>query len=288
MRTIHFSSIALLALACSLEAPTVPEPEPNSSDPESTVNGNGAEPEGEPTDTPEDPNANDDTEVPNPDLPLDDDMTDMETDMTADEKDPMEVIEEPPPLEDFTAIAAPLEGMRIDDPCTGSPSDAQGATCTHVQNPFSETREVTLAGTAGTTYDVTLRIRGVVEPTRINGGTRPDTSTVNLDGRNYRALPLTIGGQPGDVTYQPWRLSISNPARDYYLNDYELVEHTIFSIDYEVTIEMDGNARVELDVTDGNNVQINNYERYSHEGISGSMNLGQFLQIAVVSVTPRP
>jgi hypothetical protein len=300
MRSIHFCSIGLLALACSMEAPSVPQDDApqtednmNGASDNSADNGTGDNSANASGDVSEDlplagtgtaptTNAPEPTGSDNP--PPEGTNTAGSEDPGPDE-DPMNMDPEEPL--DLLPIAQPLDGLRIDDPCTGSPSTANGATCNHVMNPFHVTKEVTLAGEAGTTYDVTLRIRGVVEPTKMNGGTRPDTSTVTLNGRQYRGQPFTIGGTAGDVTYQPWRLSISNPAKDTYLNDYNLVEHTIFKIDYEVTLEMAGNAKVTLDVNDGNDHEIDNYARYSHDGIPGSQNLGQFVQISVLSVEPH-
>jgi hypothetical protein len=44
---------------------------------------------------------------------------------------------------------------------------------------------------------------------------------------------------------------------------------------------------VTLDVTDANERQIVNYEKYEVMGLPGSMNFGQFVQVNVVSVKPH-
>jgi hypothetical protein len=188
---------------------------------------------------------------------------------------------------DNTDVAKPLDGLRIDDPCSGVASTNPGSTCNHVMNPFHAKTDVTIGGMSGVTYDVTLRIRGVVEPTKVNGGTRPDTSTTMINGKTYRKQPYTVGGTPGDATYQPWLFSVSNPSQNYYFNDYGLTEHTTFLLDYEVTIPMAGGAKATLDVADGNDHEIDNYAKLVNDGIPGSMNLGQYLQINVVSVKPH-
>lgn len=188
---------------------------------------------------------------------------------------------------DYSAVGMPLEGLRIDDPCTGSPSTANGSTCNHVMNPFHKTVDATIGGTPGTTYDVTVRVRGVVEPTKITGGSRPDTSTTMINGKSYRKTPYTIGGTPGDQTYQPWLFSVAKPAQNYFFNDYGLTEHSTFLIDYQVTIPMEGGTKVTLDVNDGNDHEIDNYAKLMNDGIPGSMNLGQYVQLSVVSVKPQ-
>ena len=50
---------------------------------------------------------------------------------------------------------------------------------------------------------------------------------------------------------------------------------------------MAANSTVTLDGTDRNERQIVNYEKYALDGIPGSMNYGQFIQINVVSVKPH-
>lgn len=190
--------------------------------------------------------------------------------------------------EDYSQVAKALDGLRIDDPCSGSPSTSKGATCTHVVNPFHTKKDVTIAGTAGKVYDVVLRIRGVVEPTKVTGGSRSDTTTVTVDSQTFRTFPYTVGGTPGDQTYQPWLLSVSQPAQNYFFNDHGNTAHLTFLLDYQVKIPMAAGAKVTLDVNDANDHEIDNYDKKSNPGIAGSMNLGQYLQINVVSVTPQP
>jgi hypothetical protein len=189
-------------------------------------------------------------------------------------------------------IADALEGLRVDAPCAGTPAPTAGAVCDHVvltDGGFFKSQEVTIAGTPGTTYDVTLRIRGVVEPTNISGGTRPDTSTFQYMNMSWRSIPYTIGGTvvPEDADYAQWNISVGSPAEQYFLNDYQKVGHYIFELDYEITIPMDANTTVVLNGTDDNEREIVNYEGYAPEGVAGSMNLGQFIELSVVAVTPH-
>jgi hypothetical protein len=192
-----------------------------------------------------------------------------------------------------SAVASALDGLRVDDPCAGTPTLADGDTCNHVMltqaGGFKASKEVMIAGTPGTTYDVTLRIRGVVEPTNISGGMRPNTTTFQYMNMAFRTEPLTIGGTVAsdDADYAQWHIHIASPAQDLYLNDYQKVGHYIFELDYEVTVPMAANTQVTLDATDNNERQIVNYEEYAPDGIPGSMNYGQFIQINVVSVVPQ-
>lgn len=193
---------------------------------------------------------------------------------------------------DHGEIAQELDGLRIDDPCAGNPTVEVGGTCDHaVQTAgrFEAEEIVSISGTEGTIYDVTLRIRGVVEPTNIVGGSRPDTSTFTYMGLDWRTAPFTIGGAvpEEDADYAQWSIRVASPEQEYFLNDYQRVGHYIFALDYEVVIPMAANTTVSLKAFDDNERQILNYENYAIDDIGGSINFGQFVQLAVVSVVPQ-
>jgi len=187
-------------------------------------------------------------------------------------------------------ITPGLDGLRVDDPCTGTPDTSTGAVCNHVvltNGGFKSAKDVTIAGTPGTTYDVTLRVRGIVECTQIDGGTRPDTSTFSYSNMTWRKVPFTIGGTANHADYSQWRITTASPKQEYFLNDYQKVGHFIFKLDYQVTIQVAANSKLTLDGNDSNERQIVNYEKYTLDGIPGSMNYGQFIQLNVVSVKPH-
>lgn len=187
-------------------------------------------------------------------------------------------------------VAKGLDGLRVDDPCVGTPDTSNGAVCNHVvltAGGFQSAKEATIGGTAGATYDVTLRIRGIVEPTQIDGGMRLDTTTFQYQNMTWRKVPFTIGGTVNRGDYSQWRISVASPKQEYFLNDYQTVGHYIFKLDYQVTIQMAANSKVTLDGFDSNEREIVNYEKYTIEGIPGSMNYGQFIQCNVVSVKPH-
>lgn len=190
-----------------------------------------------------------------------------------------------------SSVASALDGLRVDDPCAGTPTTENGAVCNHVMltaaGGFKAAKEITIGGTPGTTYDVTLRIRGVVEPTNISGGMRPNTATFQYMNMPFRTVPLTFGGSVQSPDYAQWHIHVASPAQDAYLNDYQKTGHYIFELDYEVTLAMAANTKVTLHATDSNERQIVNYEGYALDGIPGSMNHGQFVQINVVAVTPQ-
>jgi hypothetical protein len=188
-------------------------------------------------------------------------------------------------------VADALRGLRIDDPCSGTPDLSDGAICPHVMltsaGGFKAAKTVTIGGNSATTYGVTLRIRGVVEPANIEGGTRMDMGTFSYKNMDWRKVPFTIGGTVKNADYAQWHINVSSPKQDYYLNDYQKVGHYIFKLDYQVTIPMAGMSKVTLDATDSNERLIVNFEKYALDGIPGSMNAGQFVQIDVVAVEVR-
>jgi len=198
----------------------------------------------------------------------------------------------------LTDVAKALDGVRVDDACAGTADTSVGAVCTHVMLTSSGgskyAKTVTIAGVTGTTYDVTLRIRGIVEPTKITGGMVVETtppSTIQYMGKTWRKTPYTIGGAASasttDPDYTQWHIGVASPKGDYYLNDYQQTGHYIFKLDYQVTIQMAANTTVTLDGIDRNERQIVNFEKYTIDGIAGSVNYGQFIQINVVSAQPH-
>jgi hypothetical protein len=182
-----------------------------------------------------------------------------------------------------------LDGLHLDDACGNISAD----TCIHVKtNPYEDSKEVTIGGTPGTTYDVTVRFRGVFETATISGGTEPtefadDKQTI--DGLSFRKKPMTIDGTVADATYEPWYFQVASPAHTFYLNDANKVQHTSFKVDMEYVVQMAAGTKVKIDWKDGNDHAIINkgMPEYSFPelGANGmSKNKGQFLHITITDV----
>jgi len=191
--------------------------------------------------------------------------------------------------ESLLAVAFELDGLRLDDPCAGTPSVSTGATCDHtvLTGPgFRAEAPATIGGAPTTTYDVTIRVRGVTEPTNVAGGERTSSETFSYMDLDWRTEPFTLGGAvPADDTdYAQWCITVDEPAATYFLNDYQRVGHYIFELDYELTIPMQGSTTVTLSATDSNERLILNYEGYAPEGVAGSSNHGQFVELELVAV----
>jgi hypothetical protein len=180
---------------------------------------------------------------------------------------------------DLKQAAAGFHELFMHDDCTGE-YPPQPDTCLHKQlleKPF------TFGGTAGTVYDVRLRIRGIFEPTTIAGGVTP-----------YPDHPYyQVGGTVRARDWSAWHIEVSNPKQAYWLNHYPKVSHTIYAEDFEATIPVAGGASVVVRVVDGNDRQIDNSEpgrpdrQQIINGVVDKPLAGQMLRLDVIRVTAR-
>ncbi len=188
------------------------------------------------------------------------------------------------PAVDPLAFASELDELLLDRPCESGTSLplGDGATCLldgdlHVEN------ELTFGGEAGTNYLVTLRVRGIWEPTKIVGGTTPTPN-----------VPLMVGGdvEPGvsdssAINYQQFSIDVASPAEKYWLNHHGYVAHDIHKEDYEMTMIVEGGSTVKVIANDGNERQIANFPQESFSDLppyDQTPTLGQFLRLDVVKV----
>jgi len=177
------------------------------------------------------------------------------------------------------AFAAGLHELFIHDACTGEYAP-QPDTCLHEQEVE---QAIIFGGETGTVYDVTLRVRGVFEPTTISGGESP------LSEHPY----FKVGGSVAAVDYSHWHIEVSDPPQTYWLNHYPSTSHTIFLEDFEAVLEIAAGAEVTVRVIDGNDRQIDNAEmgppdrRKLIEGVTAEVLDGQMLRLDVVSVVAR-
>jgi len=180
---------------------------------------------------------------------------------------------------DPLTFAAGLHELFLHDACTGAYAP-QPDTCLHEQEVEQAT---TFGGEAGTVYDVTLRVRGVVEPTTISGGESP------LAEHPY----FKVGGSVAAVDYSHWHIEVSDPPQTYWLNHYPSTSHTIYAEDFEAVIAVEAGAEVVVRVIDGNDRQIDNAEmgppdrRKLIEGVTPEVLDGQMLRLDVIGVAAR-
>jgi hypothetical protein len=126
----------------------------------------------------------------------------------------------------------------------------------------SHNETVTIGGTPGTFYNVTLRIHGMVEGKSYrNGGMdRDNSSDLPADG-------LYTGGEPDNQSngYNIYLIRTSSPDQDYFLNSIgtandQRIRHSVFEIDFEFDLRVEGGSTVQLVSADPNCSAIKNCE----------------------------
>jgi hypothetical protein len=187
-----------------------------------------------------------------------------------------------PPADGTKKVGSSISGFRYEFPCKNAMPDnpKPGADCDSglvtgdPKKTDNFTKERKFDGTPGKHYDVTLRFRGVVEPMMYKNGKK--------DGDYFY-----IGGEPNNDTYNIYKLTISSPPSHYYLNRQDAVGHRIFTIDYEKTIPINGDATVTFHGDGQNGRLISNFLKLVVPGIAPAPMPynGQFVQLDVVGVT---
>jgi hypothetical protein len=191
-----------------------------------------------------------------------------------------------------TAVAAEagkpgrsLAGLRLEVPCA-NPKFNNDTECHWDQNlavagdpQWKLKREIvrTFDGKPGTTYEVTLHVRGVVEPKNFSGG--------EVQHEHFQA-----GGEPVRNDYNFYSLHVSDPEATYTFNrNAQKVGHYTFPIDYRVTIPIRGGAVVTMGAYDSNDVAIANHEHHVVAGAPPAPQPfdGQFFQLDVESIKTR-
>jgi hypothetical protein len=180
---------------------------------------------------------------------------------------------------------ASLANLRLEVPCA-NPKFNNDTEC-HWDRGLLQTadpqwklkREIvrTFGSRNETVYDVTLHVRGVVEPKNFTGG------TVQFEH-------FQTGGTPVKNDYNFYSLHVSDPEATYTFNrNEEKVGHYVFAIDYSVRIPIRGGATVTMGAYDSNDVAIANHQHLVVNGAAPAPAPfdGQFFQIDVESITPR-
>ncbi|WP_437588516.1 hypothetical protein [Sorangium sp. So ce1000] len=173
--------------------------------------------------------------------------------------------------EDLLAAAASINGFRWEMPCDKDPGNSDECTTSTL---IDESK--TFGGTPDTVYQVTVRLRGVVEPETYKGGTP--------DGMHFR-----VGGMPDHGEYNRYSITVSDPAQVYYLNDSPNVGHDTFKIDHTKTIPIRGGAKVSFKGEDPNHISITNFKHLVVDGVppAPAPFNGQFIQLDVQSVEKK-
>lgn len=181
---------------------------------------------------------------------------------------------------DLMAVATTLNGQLLTGPCL---RDTQAAVCATVNGacPGANTagsglagvltadRTITLGGTPGTMYTISLHIQGEVESKQYGGMDQNSTLA------SPRADGFAIGGTPTNAdAYNVYVIRVTNPgstaATNYYLNSLQdaavgtttrgpgVSNHTVYGIDYMANIRAMGGATLRLLAADSNCSMIKN------------------------------
>ena len=177
-----------------------------------------------------------------------------------------------------TQAAAGFDKFFLHDDCTAQ-YPPQPDTCLHER---IHERSFKFGGKLGTVYDVSLRIRGIFEPTTIIGGETPDSEH----------LYFKVDGTVSTPDWSHWEIEVSEPKHTYWLNHYPKVGHIIYKEDFEETIAVAADATVVVRVADGNDRQIDNGKiapdrQQIIAGVIDHPLAGQMLRIDVLRVKTR-
>ena len=123
---------------------------------------------------------------------------------------------------------ADIDGLRVELPCIGT-----GTADVNCATPDADEGSTTIDGEDGTTYNVTIRLRGLVEQKTYTDYTNPDGMWVE-------------GGAPDGGSFNIFRLHVSSPEIIYYLNVGSSYIDECFVLDIEKTIVMDHGATLTL------------------------------------------
>jgi hypothetical protein len=121
-------------------------------------------------------------------------------------------------------------------------------------------KTVTLGGTMGTPYSITLHVQGEVESKQYGGMDQ------NSSAQSPKADGFCVGGTPTAAdAYNVYLIRVTNPGStaktDYFLNSLQnpgVSNHTTYGIDYTAKIQAQGGATIRLVAADSNCSMIKN------------------------------
>jgi hypothetical protein len=168
-------------------------------------------------------------------------------------------------------VAKPLNGFLFTGLCL---RDTEASVCATVSGScppampndpalsgaLTTDKTVTLGGTMGTPYTVTLHIQGEVESKQYGG------MDSNSTAQSPKADGFCVGGTPTAAdAYNVYMIRVTNPGStaktNYFLNSLQAPgtsNHTTYGIDYTAKIQAQGGATIRLVAADSNCSMIKN------------------------------
>jgi len=162
------------------------------------------------------------------------------------------------PMEDVPAV---LRGHRKEIPCKyGNASGGPLLACNTGDICWLEGEQnggsskwpstVTIGGDPAVTYEIVLRVRGVIEPKDYNAQCVPQFTG---------PIHVCKGGAPGGTTFNPWSMTIVDPPAVYYMNRSATAPtHRVEMIDGQFTIQIRGKSNIDFLVDTLNGGEIRN------------------------------
>jgi len=212
---------------------------------------------------------------------------------------------------DDRAAAAALNGYQLLDPCQSSYAAVAtpGDVCPQDSAVKNQKLPLQFGGDAQVTYEVTLRVRGIMEGYWYAGGTLDPVSKTfytggvpTIDGNTSACknktseLPFSL---PAEITpvdncwngFNVFALTVSQPSQHYYLNytaekNGDRPPHAVYTSDYTVTIPIQGQAKLEFYVIGSDEHECYNFDKVL-PGVTTSPSpyIGEFVDFEVMNVT---
>jgi hypothetical protein len=190
-------------------------------------------------------------------------------------------------------IVGAFDGALLTFPCGGS---ATGFDCANVGCTGKEVTHTTVyrvGGQAGAVYNMTFRVRGVVEGYQYQGGTRDQGTTsqaTNPDLFYQGGQGLPAGGRGSD--YNTYQLTVAPPVagapNTYFLNSIPVnprdpgAVHLTFVADFTKTIKISGGGTITFSTFDSNCRTVMNCEK------SANNNCANHWTVPLTGATPAP
>ena len=129
-------------------------------------------------------------------------------------------------------------------------------------------KTITLGGSPGVSYTISLHIQGVVESKLYTGGTDADGTALSPAANGFRT-----GGTTTGEGRNVFMIRVTNPGAaantDYFLNSLQppaTGENFVLGVDYVAAIEAEGGARIRLVAAAPDCHQTKNCDRLSDSG----------------------
>lgn len=173
--------------------------------------------------------------------------------------------------------------FRVESPCV---KDSSGDLCVRAIQARIVTSAV-LAGTAGRTYALLVRVRGVVEQKKYDGAAPGLASGTGAEG--FVEIAKENRGAWNQIA-----LEVDAPHRLLALNAGEETVLRAFAVDYTTTLVVKARAKLFLSMDSTDSSQVRNHDADNRPIVVPVIEPapepfdGQFVQLDVLSVTPAP